>query len=514
MFIKKKITKYFPFIFWPLLFISLLILFWPSFTNFFFGDDLFNAVLGRADNLKGVLNFFNILKAPPNFLFYRPLTIQFFFWLGFRLFQINPLGYHLVSYLFFLINLILLFKLTKKILSSSTIAYLTVFFYAFSHSHFTRIYFISLCQEFILTAFYLLAIICYINFIQKHHLKNLFFSTICFILALLCKETALSLPMSIILVDTFFLKEKKNWSKYIMSRVKYFLPFLITFIVYSIPRFFLFGFTKEGNYQLVFKLRSTINTILWYFLWSLGLPETFVNIKILDHRYLINPRFMQEFGDQGAIITLLFALMFPLILISLKEIYKLVKRKNNYQLIKKLLFCVLWFLTTIILISFYPFHKFSYSVTLSLIGVAISLSLLSLAIYDYSKIIFAFFLTLYLLVSITANNFAYKNYWSRQRATLSKKIYNYLKINHSDIEEKALVYFYDIDYCRQEKLKFPLSEEVDFTLNGSSGVNFFYNTKEVLSLYQYQTPLEEFNNINMQKMIFVDVRQFFKKEDN
>lgn len=203
----NKISKIFPFIFWPLLFVAIIWIYWPSFNNFFSSDDFFNLSLAQANTFREAINFFNIFQSPANFPFYRPLTIQFYFWLFFHFFGFNPLSYHLINFSLFCLSAILMFIFIKKLSKNYLVSYLSLFFYVFSSSHFNRLYWISLIQEIVLINVYLLSLIFFVSFIEKRKLIFYFISLICFPIVLTTKETAVMLPFSLVLVDLFFLKK-------------------------------------------------------------------------------------------------------------------------------------------------------------------------------------------------------------------------------------------------------------------------------------------------------------------
>lgn len=509
---EKKLLNIYPFIFWPLLFISLTILYWPSFNNFFFGDDFYLGILARANSLKEFISFFNIFIPHPQFPFYRPLSFQGYYWTSFWLFKLNSAGYHLIIYLFYLLSLALVFLLTKRLFKNTVLSYLTTFFYAFSNSHFYRLYFIALCQELMLAVFYLFSLIYYLKFIESKKFKFYIYCFLFFVLALTTKETALTLPLIILITDYLFVSKIKNLIKWFKNRFFTLLPMFLVNIFYLFCRLLFFGIARTNEYQLVFNLKSIINNVIWYFLWSLGIPEDFVNIKIKDPTYIINPGFFTEFGKGGAVTACLFVIMAVFLFISAKLLLAAILKKKRKLFIKIICFSILWFLTTIFLVAFFPFHKFSYSVTLPLYGSALMLSLFTKEMLNFSKLFFFLILLLFLMANTSANRFASHNHWVVNRAKIANNIWQYLKTNYPSLSDNKKVYFYDYNYClplgQKQHL---LSEEIANVLCDEKGLNFLYNTASIKSWYQYKTPLEEINKqgISNKDLIFVSVGQFF-----
>lgn len=200
---KKLINKYGRF-FWIFLLLSLYLIYQSSFGNYFFGDDFFNLTLAKADNLKEVVNFFSLLKAPEEFPFYRPLTTQFYYWLIYKKYGLDPFVFHLVGFFFFLVSVSLVYKIIFKITKDKVKAYLTTFFYAFSSSHFYRLYYLSQFQELGLAVFYLLSLLFYLKHRETKQLKHFLYMILFFVLSVASKETAITLPLTMLLTDYCF----------------------------------------------------------------------------------------------------------------------------------------------------------------------------------------------------------------------------------------------------------------------------------------------------------------------
>lgn len=487
---------------------SLLFIYWPSFNNFFFGDDFFNFVLSKTDNLKGVINFFNPIKAPPEFPFYRPLTTQVFYWLGKRIFGFNPLGYHVINFSFFLISLFLVYDLVKRITKDVVVTYLTTFFYAFSGSHFYRLYYLSQFQETGLTVFYLLSTIFYINFIKNRKNISYFFSLLFFFLAIASKETAISLPFVLLLIDLCFLKEKKSFSSWLKKRSRIILPFLIFIGIYLFLRLFFFGFSQGEEYKFVLSSKSIIKNLLWYFLWSVGFPETFVNITILDPIYFYNPGFFTDLGKGGAMTNFLFLTFFVFCLLGVKLFFQNFSKKRFKRRLLLICFSSIWFLITLSLVMFFPFHKFSYSVTLPLFGASLLLALVLKEMINFSRVFFFLSLFLFLLANISSYSLAFKTHWSVKRAKIAKKVLTFFKENYPQLPERPKIYFFDIfinNYCTYPPEETEKSRELNNVLIGSKGLELFYD-KDIDAFFQHITPLEE---VGTEEVILVSAGQFF-----
>ena len=106
-----------------------------------------------------------------------------------------------------------------------------------------------------------------------------------FILALTTKETAVMI-VPFMFLSIFITKENKD------QRV-YFKLFSVSFAIlclYLFARIFFFGFARGGVYSYDFSPLKILNNFFWYGLWSLGIPEAFVNVEIFKLPPIINQK--------------------------------------------------------------------------------------------------------------------------------------------------------------------------------------------------------------------------------
>lgn len=500
---KKIFFKIYPFIFWSLLIGFLIFLYWQSFSLYFSGDDFFNFSLIKVNGLKEIIHFFNPIKSPKNFPFYRPFSTQFFYWLGKRVFGINPLGFHLINFSFFTFSLFLVYVFIKKLTNNLIISYLTVFFYSFSSSHFYRLYYLSQFQEISLAVFYLTSIIFYLKFINNGRKIYYIISFFTFIFAIFSKETAIVLPLTMFLVEFLFFRKKNDFLLWLKKKIKIFLPFLIILFAYLFFRFFFFGFSKGPEYQFILSPKSVVNNLIWYFLWSVGIPEAFVNISLYNSTYFYNPRFLTEFGLDGTMTNVLFFIFLGFLILAIKLFWQ----KVNKEKLLLIFFSILWFIITVSLVMFFPFHKFSYSLTLPLIGVSLLLAVLVKELINFSNLFFSLSLVFFILANNISRNFAFKSHWTVARSNIAKKVFLYFKKNYPQLSNKTKIYFLDYNYCIPDK-KAPLSRELAYALNNDKALNLFYN-KKIKVYYQSQISIEE---IGIKDVILIFSENFFNSK--
>lgn len=203
-------------------------------------------------NNKKIQNIFDI-KAWWNFSPKRPISI-FTFALNYHFHQIDVKYYHYTNLLIHLLNACLIWFLTKLIFSTpniksenisqnkSIIAFFTALLFV-SHPLATQsVTYIVQRQNSLATLFYLLSLICYIKYrIKDAHFKQKLIPltgvVIFALLAFFTKENAYTLPVTLFLVELFFI-QKFNIKSLIKNRKNQVLILgLIAIITVTIFRF-------------------------------------------------------------------------------------------------------------------------------------------------------------------------------------------------------------------------------------------------------------------------------------
>src|SRR4030043_842707 len=187
-----------------LIFLLAFVIFSPSLFTFYTHDDFFLLKISNANTIKDFFNFFYLKKGPEGLGMYRPLAMQTFFMLAWKIFNLNPLGLHVISYIFFFGVIYLVYILTKALVDNKKVALLASFLYATSSTHFAHLYWLSDFQELALSLFFLLGIWFFIKFVNTKRWKIYFVSLIVFILSLLSKESAVMFPFVLVLVYVYF----------------------------------------------------------------------------------------------------------------------------------------------------------------------------------------------------------------------------------------------------------------------------------------------------------------------
>jgi len=467
-----------------------LIIYLPSLTTFYTNDDFFHLRISNVSSTKEFINFFNLSKAPEGWGLYRPLTTQVFYFLAWKVFSLNPLGLHIISFLVFFGVIYLIYLLTRNLFVNSEskfvnkVALSASLLYATSATHFGHLYFLGAFQELGVALFFFLSVIIFIKFLQKGKLIMYAASLIAFLLSLLCKETAVVLPLIFIPIY-WFLRFQKHVSfslnKFLISLVPYFF-FLLLYFYFRVTHY---GFAQGESYVWDFSISRAMNTLGWYGLWSFNLPETLVDF--VGPGFLLNPNLFKYWSGQIIPIFLLFGVFFlEILFLILKNVKKLFLNHKSLILI---LFCTAWFITTLMPVLFLPLHKFTFYLTIPIFGVVVFISYLFIN-YE-SKIMNRGFIFVWIILSFLTLNLTRQTNWITRGAQTARNVHNYLRQNANSLEGIKTIAFYDTEedsnlpWSPSEILKATLSDQNYFRVFWNDNLTaIYYNSEEEIKAGQ------------------------------
>ncbi len=384
------------------------ILYFPSLFNFFSYDDFFHLKISKFTNISSVLQAFDLAHSFSGYEFYRPLTTQLFYSLDIFLFHLNPIPLHIISFIVYFLVILIIFKLIILFTSNKKTAYTGTFLYSVSAIHFGHLYYLGAFQELGLGFFYLLSVYEFGLFINSSKIKFYLISILLFIGALMCKESAVTLPLILILTYIYFYDIQLNRKLFdLFFRM---LPFFFILTIYLYLHFWDYGLASGDSYVWSFSSRI-INTIGWYLIWSMNIPEMFIDF--IGPGLRINPNLfifysMYVIPIIGLFIALLGMIIYSIICCFNKKFLK------NFKLIT---FSILWFLITLLPLIALPLHKFSLELTIPSFAVYLVISYI-LKDRKYATVT----IILFLLLSVLTIRLSYITSWITQGGSSAKKI--------------------------------------------------------------------------------------------
>lgn len=436
------------------------LMFYPALSSFYTHDDFFFLKIAKVSSIGDFINFFNVVKDSEGIGVYRPLPLRVYYFLASGVFNFNPVPLRIISFITFFADIVLVHQLVGLLTKNKKTALLSSFLYATSVTHFGQLYYIGAYQELLLTLFFLASVIFFIKYEiwAKHSVKNLVISFLFFILALMSKETAVMLPAVFTIVH-FYLGVTGRIRLSIKKLIVSMLPYGVVLGVYLFLHFLSFGLISGDSYIWDFAPGRALNTSAWYFLWSLNLPEMLIDF--VGPGLNLNPNLLKYWSKDIVPIFILFTIQAGFIVFALFK-SKILKNKSL------VLFCISWFLLTILPVVFLPVHKFTYYLTLPLFGVVI---LLSYLLNSQKPVVKVLFCAVWVVLSLTSLRLTLETNWITQGINISKRIYLYFEKNRAELTSKNIVF---IDTPEDRVLPWSPTATLKTVLSGGSFFDVFY----------------------------------------
>lgn len=338
-----------------LIFFSTIVIYFQSLGYYFFQDDWF--ILNRINN-QHLISFF---KPQTDIIYYRPLGMQTFFYLSHKLFGLNPFGYHVIAFSTHLLNATLLFAFLYKVFKKRLPAMLGAFIWATAPFHFMTLSWLALSWNVFGTFFTLCVFHCYLKILYDSKLVYQFIIYAFFLLALASSEFALITPFFLVVFAFFFLD--KTIPEILKKSKGLIFAMLATALVYLVMRFIFFPIPAIGSYRLELNFVS-VKTLFWYFLWIFNIPEE-LKYQIVLSKMQLTPSILAD-GTAFLLPTLVASLL--TIVSFLAVIYR------SRVKVKVILGALLIFMFYISPVIFLPSHTYTYYLTLSSLGFVLLIS--------------------------------------------------------------------------------------------------------------------------------------------
>ena len=469
------------------------ILFFPAFKTFFTHDDFFLLKISKIDNFQGFLNFFNLIRGPEGLGMYRPLSMQIFYLLDWKLFNLDPFGLRVVSFLTFFTVIFLVYKFAKLLVPDRKVALVAAFLYGTAASHFGHLYAFGAYSELLVTLFSLLGAISFVGFVKGKPTKYWYLSFLSFLAALLSKETFAIIPLLFVLIYLFYLVTDKKGLITAKKLIVSLVPFILVLAGYFYMRFRYFGFPEGDSYVWVFSFR-VFNTFFWYLLWALNLPEMLVDF--VGSGFAFNPNLFKYYSQEIIPIFALFgALVVGLTYLIARNFKKLFSSRH---FLFTILFSAAWFAISLLPILFLPLHKFTYYLTLPMVGFAIFVSYV--LVNNKKRRTTILFLGIWLSLSILTLTLTAKTHWMTRGAQTARNVHRYIKENISMLEQYKTISFFDIE--EDKELPWSPTEVLKVTLSDLNYFKVFWSGKWQVMYSKTEGP-QKFSTVQIRARRFL-----------
>lgn len=460
--------------FFILLFAFTTFLFKNAFSVYFFSDDFFFLKISRITSFNQFLNFFSPIRQYS----FKPISTEVFYFF-IHLFNENIFIAHLIGFFVFFIGVYYLYRIVYFLSKNKSLAYLTTSFYAINFTHVFQLYYFGTFQEVFLFTF---LCICFYKFLIGKNIHAVTF----FILALLSKETAILFVPFLIIFKLIAYKKIK---------LKDLIPYVILgAIFYFTYQYSLKFVTSLYNYKIHLSPRLVGNNLMWYLLWSLGLPNFMPDYFTSIFRPPI-PEFYSLLKNIPEIKTYLLLLLAYYIVFGLTLLTYFFK--NNGQIKKNLfliLFLILSFGIFIGPIGFFQ-HKWMVRLAIPLIFIILIQSYFIDSFIksgSFFKVIGYFLVILYFVINIMGIPIleSSSTFLLESRFTLNAK--KYFENNRQKILNYS--YIYIIDPPINKSNPWGGSKKLKVTLGDQSFINLYFPNKNIKAIYSFENKIKPKNS--------------------
>lgn len=261
--------------------------------------------------------------------YYRPM-MNLIYMAEYHIFGLKPWGWHLVNILFHAANSIMIFLIALILFRQqghqvSTLksqisgpAFFAAILFAVHPINTEVVAWVACIPELSFTLFYLLAFYLYIKPCEGNRLASICYilSVMSFFLAVLSKETALTLPMLLFVYDRIFRNTVNTAISHISDYIKRYLPFAIVAGLYMLLRIYSLGgmAPKKPTHPYLNTYQYIINIfpLVIQYLKSLLLPINLVQFHPLNPVYSL--------GELRALLSIFLTLSALLIFYRLRKI--------------------------------------------------------------------------------------------------------------------------------------------------------------------------------------------------
>lgn len=235
----------------------------PSLTIGFIPDDVTFAVF--YNNYSFFENLKNIWLSPNEFFnesySFKPI-IDSINLIEYSIWGINPFWYHLTNVFFHIFNVILIYQISFVLLKRRELSFICAVIFIIHPIMTNSMFWVYSRTELVACSFYLLSLITLFRYFVKEQLSFLILSQFIFFLALLSKETTITLALAqhwlFVWKKSVFVVEVRNRS--ILLRIL--LGNSLTIIIYS---FFLFIVCNQNPFSLInnYNLREIFQSLIF-----------------------------------------------------------------------------------------------------------------------------------------------------------------------------------------------------------------------------------------------------------
>lgn len=278
---------------------------------------------------------------------YRPVSLVFFA-IVYHFFGLDPLPFHVLNILLFAACVVLLFTFLNKLFEGKRVfvAFIAALLFALHPIHTEVVANIKSCDELLCFLFVFSGLILFVNYVNSGKLYQVVAGGLCFILALLSKESAITFAVLIPVIFFFYKSDSKARSVQIAVCVVAVAALYLLLRQHVLAQYHATGGAINMIENALAKEDLPFDTRLATAVWILGyyIRLLFVPYPLVSD-YSFNSIPYVHFGNIWVIVSLLVYLF-----LAGFSVMRLVQRRRDPYALG-----VLFFLATIALLSNIPF---------------------------------------------------------------------------------------------------------------------------------------------------------------
>jgi len=461
-----------------LIFITVIILYHPALFTYFSQDDFYHFKVSQADTLAKFINNLGIHSFEERGIaFYRPVSRELLFGLYYPIFGLNSLPFRLFSFLIHFLNIYLVYLLVQRFFNKRYLSFFVSFFFGITAANVATLYYLAGgIQTLLATTFTLSCLLLFPKY------KSLSFLS--FVAAITSHEQAIIIPFLL-----FGLCLIRSSRKEIRNHLFGLIPYFLAISALLFIEFFKIGFSStEQQYQAVFDIKRTLNSLAWYSFWALGLPETLIDFVMPGLK--LNPNLLKYWEGYYSFIFPSFII--SLCLLTFSTLYlafkKIVLFKNKFFLL-----CVFWFPLGLSPVILLPLHKSTHYLVISLLPFWLIVGFIIFNSFDLIKskqpllaktLIYLSISSLVILSTVSAI-LGSSNYWAASRGKIAKQLITQVKNTYPKLPKEAVIYFKnDPTYPFLSKEWGGSSKQASIILNGSDALSLLYQNPNLKVYYE------------------------------
>lgn len=451
----------------------------PNVGDFFSQDD-FAGMNSQASSFEEFKGFF----APDpegNRGWYRPLSFDIKFWLMRSAFGFNPVPHHILPILLHCLNIILCYFFLLRLTGRMDVPLLAAVLYGLCGAHQTSLYWVSAGVEPITAFFFLLGLNAFMSWRQRPGSVRAIGICLLYILMLLCKETAITFPVVLLLINIFF--PVISDGRKVASRKSGIWLYIFLFIILVVYLVFYFkvlykpGVAGRYGYDLTMNpITLTVNFFTYLFQIFIG---NAVIYSILSGAGATDPRGLVTGimnSSTGYILGLIGIAAIVLLIIWIRRHWnKFLSRERRYAA-----FGFLWFIICILPVLPFPGHNTAYYVNLALIGFSACLAGIALGVVDSGRSKSPRRAIGWVLLILFGANFIINAHLGAtiaplaKRSVAAKSAFDEMLEMHPSFEPGTLLFILDID----EDLRLILNDGLIYMSYYDDNLRWVFTIKE------------------------------------